>query len=86
MTRTLSLRELRQNPTSAMDAIEAGKVVVITRRNRPIADLVPHRPRAGATPRELAAMLTRAQVDAEWERDLAEQRGDRIRGLWNESR
>jgi len=86
MVRTLPLRELRQNPTSAIDALEEGEVVVITRRNKPIADLVPHTVREGVSPRELVAVLERTRVDDEWADDLARQRAEETRDVWGEER
>jgi len=76
------LREMRQNPTEAIDAVEGGEAVVITRHGRPIADLVPHRARPGATPREFAELLDRSSADPEWERELAHQRAEETRDLW----
>lgn len=78
------MRELRQNPTSAIDALEEGEVVVITRRNKPIADLVPHTAREGASPRELVAVLERTRVDDEWADDLARQRAEETRDVWDD--
>ncbi|MGB4779399.1 type II toxin-antitoxin system Phd/YefM family antitoxin [Microbacterium sp.] len=86
MVRVLPLRELRQNPTSAIDALEEGEVVVITRRNKPIADLVPHTAREGASPREFVAVLERTRVDDEWADDLARQRAEESRDVWGEER
>ena len=80
------MRELRQNPTSAIDALEAGEVVVITRRNKPIADLVPHTAREGLSPREFLALLERTRVDDEWGDDLARQRAEHTRDLWGDQR
>lgn len=84
MTRELTLRELRQNPTSAIDAVENGEVVVITRRNRPVADLVPHRRRAGATPTEFAALLDSATPDPDWAQELVLQRSEEFRSPWGD--
>jgi prevent-host-death family protein len=39
--RSVSVGELRQNPTDALAAVEAGESVVVTRHRRPIARLVP---------------------------------------------
>lgn len=86
MVRTLPLRELRQNPTTAIDALEEGEVVVITRRNKPIADLVPHTARDGVSPRQLAAVLERTRADDEWAEDLARQRAEETRDVWDEER
>lgn len=39
--RTISVGELRQNPTRMLDDIAAGKVYVLTRHNREVARIVP---------------------------------------------
>lgn len=84
MERRLSLRELRQNPTRAIDALEEGDTVVITRRNRPVADLVPHIRRSGATPGEFLALLRMAPVDAEWAHELTAHRRAESRDVWGD--
>lgn len=38
---TISVAELRQNPTEALARAEAGETVVITRHRHPVAKLVP---------------------------------------------
>lgn len=86
MVRILPLRALRQNPTSAINALEEGELVVITRRNEPIADLVPHTAREGVSPRELAAVLERTRVDEEWADDLTRQRAEETRDVWGDER
>ena len=85
MARELSLRELRQNPTDAIDAVEDGEVVVITRRNRPVADLVPHRRRSGATPLEFRALIERTPIDLQWEQELLRQRAEESRDVWDDA-
>lgn len=85
MTRTLSLRELRQNPTQAIDALEAGETIVVTRRNRPIADLVPHAARNGASPAEFAALIERSPVDGGWADELAQHRAEESRNVWGDA-
>jgi prevent-host-death family protein len=39
--KTISVAELRQNPTHALDDVEAGESYLVTRHRRPIARLVP---------------------------------------------
>lgn len=85
VARTLPLRELRQNPTSAIDALEEGEVIVITRHNKPIADLVPHTAREGISPQDLVALLDRTRVDGEWVDDLARQRAEETRDVWSDA-
>jgi antitoxin (DNA-binding transcriptional repressor) of toxin-antitoxin stability system len=38
---TISVGELRQNPTSALAAVEGGETYIVTRYRRPVARLVP---------------------------------------------
>lgn len=37
----ITVAELRQNPTQALDQVQAGETYVVTRHRRPIARLVP---------------------------------------------
>jgi antitoxin (DNA-binding transcriptional repressor) of toxin-antitoxin stability system len=48
--RTISLAELKQNPSAAIDGVEAGQSYQVTRYKRPVALLVPapRRPPRGA--------------------------------------
>ena len=39
--KTISVAELRRNPTTALADVEAGESYVVTRRRRPVAMLVP---------------------------------------------
>jgi antitoxin (DNA-binding transcriptional repressor) of toxin-antitoxin stability system len=39
--RTVSIAELRQNPTPVLDAAEAGETTVVTRYRKPIAEIKP---------------------------------------------
>jgi prevent-host-death family protein len=39
--KTISVGELRQNPTEALSEVERGGTYVVTRHRRPIAQLVP---------------------------------------------
>ncbi|RNI23229.1 type II toxin-antitoxin system Phd/YefM family antitoxin [Flexivirga caeni] len=39
--KTISVGELRQNPTRMLDEVEAGQVYILTRHNREVARIVP---------------------------------------------
>lgn len=39
--KSITVAELRQNPTAALDDVEHGEAYVVTRHRRPIARLVP---------------------------------------------
>jgi len=40
--RTVPLQELKEHLADTIDAVEAGERVVLTRRNRPVAELMPY--------------------------------------------
>ncbi|MFT4188274.1 MAG: type II toxin-antitoxin system Phd/YefM family antitoxin [Aeromicrobium sp.] len=46
--KTITVAQLRQNPTAALDDVEAGQTYVVTRHRRAVAQLVP--PEAGDRP------------------------------------
>ena len=46
----VSIRELQQNLRQVMQKVERGEALIVTRRRRPIARLVPLRERHPATP------------------------------------
>ncbi|MFT4136630.1 type II toxin-antitoxin system Phd/YefM family antitoxin [Microbacterium sp.] len=82
MARTISVGELRQNPTSALDEVLGGATVVVLRHNRAIADLVPHLPPPGIGGTDLMARLRPLPVDDAWLDDLAAARAADDRDLW----
>lgn len=82
MSRTISVGELRQNPTSALDDVLDGETVVVLRHNRPIADLVPHRPQPGVSGAEVMARVRALTIDPAWLDDLREAREAPERDPW----
>ena len=40
--KTISVAELRQNPTEALEGVQAGATYVVTRHRHPVAKLMPH--------------------------------------------
>lgn len=71
-------RELRNNTAQLLRRVEAGEQVVITRRGKPVASLVPLAPpRRRWLPREeLIELLTTSQADPGLRDDLARLAGD----------
>lgn len=64
--RTVSVGEIRQNPTAAFDAVERGETVQLTRHNRPFAQITPitpGRPR-GVSGAEVMAWLATKPFDS----------------------
>lgn len=74
--KTISVGQLRQNPTPAFDAVERGETFLVTRHRREIGRLVPSPARTPVTAEDYLAVLRRAPLDAEWATELAETRGD----------
>jgi antitoxin (DNA-binding transcriptional repressor) of toxin-antitoxin stability system len=70
---TISVGQLKQNPSAALDALERGESYVITRYRRPVGMLTPlAAPRAPVTGAEVMELLRRTPVDAGWAGDLEE--------------
>lgn len=78
MRAEVASRELRNNTAELLRRVEAGDDVVITRRGRPVAALVPLAPeRRRWIPRaELARRLAVAQADAGLRADLGRLAGE----------
>jgi len=66
-------RELRNETGGLLRRVEAGETIVITRRGKPVADLVPHKARAGRwlTPAEVVEIREIASRDPTWGAELA---------------
>ena len=69
--KSISVGELRQNPTTVLDAVEQGETYVITRHRREIGRIVPVARFAPATPAQFfEAVLSTPLDDDSWARDL----------------
>jgi prevent-host-death family protein len=69
-------RELRNDTGGLLRRVEEGETIVITRRGKPVADLVPHRRPTGRglTPAEVVEIRAIASADPTWAADLAKLR------------
>lgn len=76
MSVEIASRELRNDTAGLLRRVEAGETVVITRRGKPVADLIPHRPESGRglTPAEVVEIREIASGDPTWAADLAKLR------------
>lgn len=73
--KTITVGQLRQNPTEALAEVERGEVYAVTRHNREIAHLVPVRRAGTATPEEAMAIYRRSPLtDDDWAAQLAADR------------
>jgi prevent-host-death family protein len=72
----IASRELRNDTAGLLRRVEEGETIVITRRGKPVADLVPHRHQVGRglTPAEVMEIREMASADPTWAAELAEMR------------
>ena len=76
MTVEVASRELRNDTAGLLRKVEAGETVVITRRGKPVANLVPHPGRGPRwiTPAEVLAIREIAAGDPTFADDLKKMR------------
>jgi prevent-host-death family protein len=76
MSVEVASRELRNDTAGLLRKVEEGERVVITRRGKPVADLVPHKKEASRwlTPAEVVEIREIASADPTWGAELAEMR------------
>jgi prevent-host-death family protein len=69
-------RELRNDTAGLLRRVEEGETIVITRRGKPVADLVPHRPGEARwlTPADVLEIRKITSADPTWATELAEMR------------
>lgn len=69
--KTISVGQLRQNPTQMIRDVRAGCVYVLTDQGVPVADIAPHREFRGVPTEKIAAVLkelaTEFGPDIEWQ-------------------
>lgn len=78
MSVEVASRELRNDTAGLLRKVEEGETIVITRRGKPVADLVPHKQEAGRwlTPSEVMEIREIASGDPTWGADLAKLRAE----------
>jgi prevent-host-death family protein len=69
-------RELRNDTAGLLRRVEEGETITITRRGKPVADLVPHRHDAPRwlTPSDVVEIRRITSADPTWAAQLAEMR------------
>ena len=79
---TVSVAQLRQNPAPALEAVERGQVLTVTRYRRPVARIVPTS-RSGVSGAEVTAALAATPIDNQWLLQLETDRSmDRASDPW----
>jgi prevent-host-death family protein len=77
--KTISVGELRQNPSDALAEVERGETYVVTRYRREIARLVPPSDyRKPVTAADAERLFRETPVDAEWAKELARLRAEDV--------
>lgn len=83
--KTITVAELRQNPTAALADVERGEVYAVTRHKREIAHLVPIRRAGTTTAQEAMAIYEHSPLDGDsWATELSADRAADLpdRGEW----
>lgn len=79
---SITVGQLRQNPTRMLADVQDGERYVITNHGRPIADVVPHVDSAWVPVERVAGLLGRSGDD-EWARELQADRSEHdLRDPW----
>lgn len=79
---TITVGQLRQNPTRMLDEVQDGETYTITSHGRAIADVVPH-DGSGWVPADRVRDLLAVPGDAGWAAELREQRASAdLRDPW----
>ncbi|WP_206074424.1 type II toxin-antitoxin system Phd/YefM family antitoxin [Antribacter gilvus] len=82
---TVTVAELRQNPTPVLEAVEHGETFVVTRYRKEIARLVPPARRRRVTAAEAMSVYERAPLsDRSWSEEVARERAAELaRDPWD---
>ncbi len=74
MSKTISIGELRQNPTQMLREVRRGASYTITDHGEPVADVVAHRTPRWVPSEEVNALLRELGADSAWAREIAADR------------
>lgn len=83
MEHTISIGQLRQNPTEMIRDVKQGATYTLTDRGQPVADIAPHRPARWRSGREVGAVLAQLGPDPLWIEEGRQLRADdELRDPW----
>lgn len=82
MSNTISVGDLRRNPTSMLRAVRRGATYTVTDHGEPIASITPVQPSTWVAIEEVNALFEELGPDDQWARDLHEAHDDRPRDPW----
>lgn len=71
MARTISVGELRQNPTRMLREVRGGAIYTVTYHGEPIAEIARHRRQRWIPAEEVDGLLRELGADEAWQREIA---------------
>lgn len=71
MTKTISIGELRQNPTRMLREVKAGATYTITDHGEPVAEIAARRQPRWVPSEEIDSLLRELGADDAWAREIA---------------
>ncbi|MPV48606.1 MULTISPECIES: type II toxin-antitoxin system Phd/YefM family antitoxin [unclassified Pseudactinotalea] len=74
MPKTISIGELRQNPTRMLREVKAGATYMVTDHGEPIAEIAPRRQPRWVCGEEIDSVLRELGADDSWAREIATER------------
>ncbi|MBX3071942.1 MAG: type II toxin-antitoxin system prevent-host-death family antitoxin [Thermomicrobiales bacterium] len=74
MAKTISIGELRQNPTQMLREVRRGASYTITDHGEPVAEVVAHRSPRWVPSEDVDALLRELGADDVWAREIAADR------------
>lgn len=74
MAKTISVGELRQNPTKMLRDVKAGATYVVTDHGEPVAEVTPRRGQRWVPATDIDAVLRALGADDEWAREIDDAR------------
>lgn len=74
MGNTISVGELRQNPTRMLREVKAGATYVITDHGEPVAEVAPRREQRWVPAADVDTLLRHLKADDVWAQEVADAR------------
>lgn len=74
MTKTISVGELRQNPTRMLREVKAGAIYTVTDHGEPVAEIAARRQQRWVSSDEIDSLLRELGADEGWAEEIATER------------
>ncbi|GGF98738.1 hypothetical protein GCM10007304_10870 [Rhodococcoides trifolii] len=76
--KSITVAQLRQNPTAALDDLENGEEYIITRHRKEVGRLVPPKRRVPVTAERAASVYAASPLDGSWSIEVERDRSDDV--------